>query len=279
MRPKTAPVAIDLLSQSKARATDLVSLELADAVGDDKRTVVVAVYDKLDQGAYLETVPPLDRPFDGLVDGATAGSRIGSAVVFTDVQVGDEGAPVQPICHIVVAERRGQSVELFYGTGDGPATRHEIADLPTPAARRFGALAELRAGGVVDTPPVLLAGEVLGALWCFSVLSFVQVLGTPLGVDVVLASDPLKFVDPREPGRAWEAIARHIEISAAPILIAGVDIRPFVEWMGDGGLGWVLLGQQPRTAELRAMLRQALDDEARACLASALRSRSWWPGR
>jgi hypothetical protein len=279
MRPKTAPVALELLSRCRDRASDLVTLELADEGGRDERSVVVAVYDQLDQGPYLETVRPLDRPFDGLVDGAPAGARTGSAVVFTEVLVRDEGAPPQPVCHIVVAESRGKSVELFYGTGDGPATRHEIADLATPAARRYGALAVRRAGGVVDTPPALLAGGVLGALWSFSTLSFVQVFGAPLGIETVLASDPLKFVNPQDPSGAWEAIARYVSSSVAPLHISGVDIRPYVSWLGAGGLAWILLGQQPSVAELRAMISDALDAEAATCLIAGLRTRSWWPGR
>jgi len=264
----------------RARAGDLATLESTDEFASEPRTVVVAVYDKLDV-EYIETIRPLDRPFDGLVDGAEALARTGSAVVFIEVPPSNDDADTvpRPVCQVVLAERRGRAVELSYGTDRGAVTRYEIADLPTPAARRYGALVTRRAGGVVAAPPVLLAGEVLGALWCFSTLAFVQVFGTPLSVETVLASDPLKFVNPRDRSGAWDAVASYVTSSVAPILISGVDIRPFVAWLGTGGLAWVLLGQQPGVDALKAMIADALDAEAAACLVAGLRNRNWWPAR
>lgn len=264
----------------RARAGDLATLELADESASEPRTVVVAVYDKVGV-EYIETIRPLDRPFDGLVDGAEALARTGSAVVFIEVPPSNDDADTvpRPVCQVVLAERQGRVVELSYGTDSGAVTRHEIADLPTPESRRYGALVTRRAGGVVAAPPVLLAGEVLGALWCFSTLAFVQVFGTPLSVETVLASDPLKFVNPQDPAGAWEAIARYVSSSVAPLHISGVDIRPYVSWLGAGGLAWVLLGQQPSAADLRAMISDALDGEATTCLIAGLRNRNWWPGR
>lgn len=281
MGQKTARAAAsELLSLCRARAGDLAMLELADESASEPRTVVVAVYDKA-AVEYLETIRPLDGPFDGLVDGEGPTIRTGSAVVFIEVPPSDDDADTtpRPTCQVVLGERQGRAVELFYGTDKSAAARHEIADLPTPAARRYGALVVRRAGGEVQPPPALLAGGVLGALWCFSTLSFVQVFGTPLGVESVLASDPLKFVNPRDPSEVWDAVARYVASSVAPVLIGGVDIRPFVAWLGSGGLAWVLLGQQPGVGELKAMIKDALDAEAAACLVAGLRNRNWWPGR
>jgi hypothetical protein len=281
MGQKTARAAVsEFISMCRARAGDLATLELADESASRARTVVVAVYDKVGV-EYIETIRPLDRPFDGLIDGAELIGRTGSAVVFIEVPaVSDADAPAPRLaCKVVLCERRGEVADLFYGTDGGETVRCEIADLPTPASRRYAALVVRRAGAVVTEPPVLLAGEVLGALWCFSTLSFVHVFGTPLGVQTVLASDPLKFINPQEPSAAWDAVGRYVTSSVAPLHINGVDIRPSVPWLGAGGLGWVLLGQAPRVDDLRAMITEALDSEAATCLISGLRSRGWWPRR
>lgn len=282
MRPTTARgIASELISSCRARAGDLATLEVADESAGGGCAVVVAVYDQVNSGAYLETIRPTDRLFDGLVDGGEVPGRTGSAVVFIEVQAAgeDEAVPALAVCQVVIAERRGSAVDLFYGTDGRDVIRREIADLPTPAARRIGALATRRAGGVVAPPPVLLAREVLGALWCFSTLSFVQVFGAPLSVEMVLASDPLKFVNPHDPGQAWDAVARYVRDSVAPVLIGGADIRPHVAWLGVGGLAWILLGQMPRVDELKQMIDVSLDAEAAMRLKVSLRSRSWWPGR
>ena len=274
-------VEVDLvafLRAHRARSEDLCALgALGEGGGVEDLVVAVGEVDRSGRLVEVATLPT--QPFGGLVGGQVAPR--GAAVVFLERarfrRDGEPGESARAV--LAVPGRRQQPARVEYASEALRARRCDLIGLPSPAAQLFGALVLRRVGAHVAPPPALLAGEVLGAIWLGHAAKFEAIYGGPVLKNAVQGTDPFVILG-RELGEVdWEDVARYVAETPLPLGAGGADLRPHLDWLGAGALGWVLLGTHPSAGVLARSAEAVLDGPAAAWYFACLRERQWWPRR
>ena len=274
-------VEVDLvafLRAHRARAEDLCALSGL-GEGGDAEDLVVAIGEVDGAGQLVEVATLPTAPFGGLVGGQVA--RGGAAVVFLESarfrRAGE--APAEARAVLAVAGRRQRPARLEYASEALGARRCDLIGLPSPAAQQFGALVLRRVGAPVAPPPALLAGEVLGAIWLGHAAKFAAVYGGPVLRNAVEGTDPAAVLGDGLGEVGWEDVARYVAEMPLPLGAGRADLRPHLDWLGPGALGWVLLGAHPSSYVLARTAEAVLDGDAAAWYFDCLCERQRWPRR